>query len=317
MEHWSKKQKPPVDISAIGMPDIEVAMDAPQLPEVVIEVPTPDPFWPAGAPPLHLPMAQQQDPDIVDPFMRDAEGKIWKCEKCSTTVGRSLSDPRFCFACAEKVEQGLVAAKKVGSSWMDEAKSLGIEIFERQTEETELEWRIWSLYRAHYPMKMPTMSELAKEAGSTVSTVVRTANRWNFNVRLMAWARYADAEMSQERIQHIKEMNRKHLKMSKAIQEKLEVAIDSLDPVGMKPSDIGGMFKIATELERRILTAQEEKVASDATLQTSKPKLDTKPEDLAEVAKILMDAGLLNGKMLGVEQTQTQTTRIIAKEDPH
>lgn len=270
----------------------------------------PDPFWPSGVAPSHLPVPMQKDEAIVATFT-EVTGPIWHCEKCGRIDQKSLKDDRYCHECYDKEVQNTALAQRVNSNWMEQSKELGLAVFERQPEEGDLEWLIWTKYREYYPLKLPTWTELARVCNTTVATVVKASQRWSFKVRLIAWARFTDDTIQEERIAAIKDMNTKQLAMAKKINDKLAVAIDGLDPQLLKPGEIVNLFKVATELERKITTYVGDKVDSTAVDAKTKQVSTTKPEDLAEVVAILQKTGVLDGKIIGVEQT----TRLVAKED--
>ena len=175
-----------------------------------VEPVKPDPFWPTGAVPDHLSPAQLADAKIsefvgVDP---------WTCVKCGTHLNKSSEHPDYCVDCWKKEANNTALARKVNSSWMEDSDALGLAYFERQPEETDTEWMIWERYRSHYPMKLPTWSELAKECGCSVGLVTRVAQKWSFKVRLQSWARYTDDSMMEERAAAIKEMNARQVSMA-------------------------------------------------------------------------------------------------------
>ena len=272
-----------------------------------VEPVKPDPFWPTGAVPDHLSPAQMADTKIsefvgVDP---------WTCVKCGTHLNKSSENPDYCVECWKKEANNTALARKVNSSWMEDSDALGLAYFERQPEETDTEWMIWERYRSHYPMKLPTWSELAKECGCSVGLVTRTAQKWSFKVRLQSWARYTDDSMMEERAAAIKEMNARQVGMAKTLQEKLKTAIDSIDPVLLRPGEIVQLLKVSAELERRIVTATPEKVEGTAVDVKQRQNNLTKPEDMNEIVSILAKTGVLPGQGIAVEQTTT--TRIVAK----
>ena len=267
----------------------------------------PDPFWPTGAVPDHLSPAQMADVKVsefvgVDP---------WTCVKCGTHLNKSSEHPDYCVECWKKEANNTALARKVNSSWMEDSDALGLAYFERQPEETDTEWMIWERYRSHYPMKLPTWSELAKECGCSVGLVTRTAQKWSFKVRLQSWARYTDDSMMEERAAAIKEMNARQVGMAKTLQEKLKTAIDSIDPILLRPGEIVQLLKVSAELERRIVTATPEKVEGTAVDVKQRQNNLTKPEDMNEIVSILAKTGVLPGQGIAVEQTTT--TRIVAK----
>lgn len=272
-----------------------------------VEPVKPDPFWPTGAVPDHLSPAQMADTKIsefvgVDP---------WTCVKCGTHLNKSSENPDYCVECWKKEANNTALARKVNSSWMEDSDALGLAYFERQPEETDTEWMIWERYRSHYPMKLPTWSELAKECGCSVGLVTRTAQKWSFKVRLQSWARYTDDSMMEERAAAIKEMNARQVGMAKTLQEKLKTAIDSIDPVLLRPGEIVQLLKVSAELERRIVTATPEKVEGTSLDVKQRQNNLTKPEDMNEIVSILAKTGVLPGQGIAVEQTTT--TRIVAK----
>ena len=282
------------------------AMVPEQLEAVYMPV-VPDPFWPAGALPSHLSVEQCADASIITPF-KDLSS--WKCERCGTTLNQSVSNPKLCNDCYVQDAQNTELAKRTNETWMDQSKELGLAIFERQPEETDEEWRIWEKYRSYYPLRQPTWTELATSVGRSVAMVTRTSNRWSFRVRLVAWAQYTDDLNQESRIIAIKEMNEKQLTLSKMLQSKLLEAINGLDAATLKPTEISNLLKVSSDLERRIVTYQPEKVNSSLE-ETAKVQQTTKTEDLADIIAILQKSGVLDGKSIGIETT----TRVIARED--
>lgn len=264
-------------------------------------------------------------PDTVDPFWpTEPEGNTglpalvegapitnWTCRICGTHVDRNATDPGLCNACYKKHAADTKLSQKVNANWMEQSEALGLSVFERQPAETDLEWMIWQTYRGHYPMKLPTWTELAKECSCSVAAVTRAAQRWSFRARMQAWARYTDDANLEARAKAIKEMNERQVNMAKRLQDKLSKAIDSLEPMSLKPSEMVQLFKVASELERRIVTATPEKVEGTVAAAAQKQQQLTKPEDLSEVVAILSRSGVLPGQGIAVEQTTT--TRIVAK----
>ena len=269
---------------------------------------TPDPFWPAGAQPEHLSVEDARNNEIVDRFVDLTTA--WKCEKCGTTVGQSNKDPRYCNDCYVLETKNSLAAKQINADWMQQSTECGLQIFERQPEENNLEWLVWTKYREHYPLKLPTWTELAKECNTSVATVTKVAQKWSFRVRIQSWARYTDGSMQQTRIEAIKDMNERQLDMAQKLQQKLQVAIDVLNPALLKPNELVSLLKAATDLERRIAVALPEKVENEAIESSKKNGMPTKVEDLGDVVAILQSTGAFDGKIIGIEQT----TRLVAKE---
>lgn len=196
--------------------------------------------------------------------------------------------------------------------WQSLSRALGLELYERQPEESDNEWYAWITYRDYYPSKLPTMSELAKKTSSTVATLMRYSQKWNWKVRMIHWARAIDAENMSIRRDAIKEMNKKQLAIANTMMDKLTEAMDYLDPTIMKPSEITNMLKVASGMQKEINTYIEDKIEQPALdAGTIKQSQVTKKENVSEIAQILASVGLLDGKMLGIKQT----TEVVLKEE--
>lgn len=269
----------------------------------------PDPLWPRGAMPEHLPPAQRVDALINAAFVGDALSSF-TCSRCGSHINQSTGNPKLCGACFTKEAKNTALARTANGSWMDIAEECGLALYERQPEETDEEWRIWCAYRDHYPLKLPTWSALAEECSVSVGIILKVSSRWSFKVRMQAWARAADDATSQQRIEAIRDMNKRQVDMATKLQTKLAEAIDNLDPLLLRPGEIVNLMKAATELERRIKLATPEKVDGTVQVAGAQQKKVTRAEDLSEVVSILASSGLLPGQKLAVEQTTT--TRIVA-----
>lgn len=204
------------------------------------------------------------------------------------------------------------AVTVLSQDWQSLSRSLGLELYERQPEESDNEWLAWMTYREYYPGKLPTMSELSRKVNIGVATLVRYSQKWSWKVRMMHWARATDASIQDERAEAIKEMNRKQLQLTSTMMDKLVEAVDYLDPAVMKPSEITNMMKFAAGLQKDIISYTPEKIdqpAMDAN--AVKQSQVTKREDLSSVAEILASVGLLNGGKVGIKTTEV----VIQKEE--
>lgn len=196
-----------------------------------------------------------------------------------------------------------------GQDWQTLSRSLGLELYERQPEESDNEWLAWITYREYYPGKLPTMSELAQKLHMTVATLLKYSQKWNWKVRMIHWARATDADNMSQRRDAIKEMNRQQLEITQTMMSKLVEAMDYLDPATMKPSEITNMMKFATGLQKEINTYVDEKIDQPALdANTVKQAQLTKKEELSDVAQILASVGLLGNK-------QGTKTTVIIQED--
>ena len=294
-------EKDIVEIEAVG--DVLDDSEAPQNSAC-----KPDPFWPEDAIPLHLSVAQRRAATEAGTFVA-LKAVDWKCAKCGTEYNPSQDNPTLCKKCDLQEKQTTQLFKKTNSSWMEDAKEYGLEIFERQPEETNTDWRIWEQYRNYYPMKLPTWSELAEAAGVSVGTVVKASQRWSYKVRIIDWARYCDAQIQEKRVQTVQEVNNAQGILAKTMLDKVTLAIRSLEPQFMKPNEIVNMAKLATEMQRKTAEYKEETIQQPGIIdKVSAGQEITKVEDLNEIASILMNAGALgSGSKVGIEKT----TRIV------
>ena len=107
-------------------------------------------------------------------------------------------------------------------------------------------------------------------------------------------------------------MNKKHIDMATALNTKLAVAIDAIDPRALEPKDIKGLLHLSAELERKARMDKPDLRGPELTdANPSLKESPTKTEDLNEVLDILSKAGVF--KTIGVKQTTT--TEIVARED--
>lgn len=268
----------------------------------------PDPFWPEGAVPTHLP-ANARDDAVVDAAWElvGADGK-WRCAECGSPTNRSIKNPQLCGTCWQKSVERTELMKRTNEGWMEQAEQLGLALYERQPEETDNEWIVWEKYRSYYPLKMPTWAALARELGVSASFVIKTSQRWNFKSRMIQWAKAVDGDGQEKRIKEIRALNQKQMDMAKRLTEKVSQAIDMVDPALLRPGEIVNLAKFATELERRTTEYIEEKVESTAVETQSTNKIRTKAEDLSEVMSILQQTGVITPggpKVVGVEHKTT------------
>ena len=269
----------------------------------------PDPFWPVDAVPRHLSKEQMKEAKEIGSFVALKE-QDWKCEKCGKTVGQSKDDPRYCIQCANEENKKFAIEKKINSTWQEEAKNLGLELFERQPDETDTEWRIWEAYKGYYPMKLPTWTELARVVGCAPGTVVKAAHKWNFKIRILDWARYCDASNQEERVKQVQEINTAQLNHANKMMELVGKALEVLQPEYMKPNEIVSMAKLAADMQRKVVEYKPEQIEQPGMTDRTTAKQElTKKEDLTEIAEILIKTGALTGKTIGIEQS----TKLVVK----
>lgn len=244
-----------------------------------------------------------------------------KCGRHNVMMAENPKNRHICVDCERAENNRYSHLRRNQPDWQEIATSSGLELWEQQPNETQWEYSVWLAYRDAYPGKKPSYSDVAQQLNTTYGAVRMIAGRWQFNVRLQAWMRYCDELTLHQRRNEILEMNKEHVDMAAQLRQKLSIAIDAIDPYSLKATDINALFKTAAELERkaRVDTIAQEELRNDLSRDNSNPELrktQTKQEDLGEVVKILMKAGLLGDvTQAGVRTTTTTTTEIVVKDD--
>ena len=112
-------------------------------------------------------------------------------------------------------------------------------------------------------------------------------------------------------------MNKDHVDMAAALRAKLNTAIEAIDPLALKPSEISSLAKLAADMERkaRLDTIEQEELRRDSLVDTENPDLKKSPtqqSDLSEVVGILLKAGALGDiTQIGVRQTKTTEVALV------
>lgn len=240
------------------------------------------------------------------------EQKIIHCPKCGQDKPADPRDTHMCVDCAKALNNRAAHLRMHQEDWMDIAKDAHIDPWLQQPGETQLEYTIWSVYRDSYPGRRLTYAEVAEKAGTTKQFVGKVAQRWTFQARMQAWMAECDRMTMAQRRDEVLHMNAEHISMAQRIRDKLSVAIDMIQPETLKPSELGSLMKLATDLERkaRLDTIEVEDKLRDNFVDNENPnikKSPTKHGDLGEVVQILLKAGALGSvTQIGVRETTTR-----------
>lgn len=237
------------------------------------------------------------------------------CRQCGQLKPASKTTPGWCEDCEKAYNSRMSYRRSQNGDWMEVAKDSGLEIYERQPGETQLEWSIWLAYRDSYPGAKPTYKGVAEKVGSTFNYVRATAARWNFAIRMQAWIKACDDITYAQRRQEVLDMNRDHIDMAARLRAKLSTAIDRINPLELKPAEINALFKTAAELEKkaRVDNISTEVQLRDSFVDNENPELKkspTKQNDLSEVVQILLQAGAL-GDITTIGVRKTETTEVL------
>lgn len=241
------------------------------------------------------------------------------CRRCGMEKVADDRDKHLCVDCAKAERNRHSHLRKNQGDWMAAAKDAGIDVWLQQPGETNWEYAIWSAYRDSYPGRLKTHAEVAEEVGTTRAFVAAVSQRWTFAVRMQMWKAECDRITMEQRRAQILEMNSDHISMAKKLRDKMSTAIDAIDPMTLKPSELSSLMKLATDLERKAQIdqqAQEEMRANMSVVAADNPDLKkspTKQDDLGEVIKILMSSGAL-GTITQIGVRETTTREVVARD---
>lgn len=241
-----------------------------------------------------------------------------KCPRCGQTKPAHHTNKHICVDCAKAENNRYSHIRRHNEDWMTVAKECGLDPWLQQPGETQWEYTVWTAYRDSYPGKKPTYSDVAKQLNTTYEAVRKVAQRWSFPVRMQAWMVECDRLTLAQRRQEVLDMNRDHVDMAARLRAKLSTAIDNINPLELKPSEIGSLARIAADMERkaRVDTIAQEEMRRELLTDTENPELKkapTKQSDLSEVVGILLKAGAL-GDITQIGVRQTQTTEVVVKD---
>lgn len=242
-----------------------------------------------------------------------------KCPRCGQDKEAHPIDTHLCVDCVHAENNRLTYYRQHQGDWIAEAKEQGIAPWLMQPGETQWEYSVWTAYRDSYPGKKPTYSDVAKQLGTTYNVVKKIAQRWSFPVRMQLWMAECDRITMLQRKEEILSMNKAHIDMATKLREKLNAAIEAIDPSTLKPSEIASLAKLSADMERkaRIDSEAQDEMRRQLLVDNSNPelkKVQTKQSDLGEVLQILLKAGALkNVTTIGVKETTTR--EVIAHDD--
>lgn len=248
------------------------------------------------------------------------------CPRCGVSgKPRHPVDTNLCVDCVKAENNRLTYYRQNQKDWMEKAAAAGIDPWAQQPGETQWEYTIWSAFRDTYPGKKPSYKEVAQQLNTTCNVVRKVSQRWSFPVRMQAWMVYIDQITLTQRRQEILDMNKGHIDMAKAINDKLKIAISAIVPETLAPNEIVQLGKMAAEWERKALEdtiKQEDYRRALVNGNAENPELkksNTSQGDLEEVVSILLKAGALGDLQIatvGVRQTETttKTTEVVATD---
>lgn len=248
------------------------------------------------------------------------EVELITCRRCGQEKAASSRDKHLCVECVRAENTRVTYYRQHQEDWVAAAKEQGLDLWVQQPGETQWEFTVWVKYRDSYPGKRPTYSSVAEGLNTTYNVVKKIAQRWSFPMRMQAWMAECDRITMLQRRDEILNMNKEHVDMASTLRNKLKAAIDVIDPVALKPSEIASLAKLAADMERkaRIDTIAQEEARQPLLVDSGNPdlkKAETKRGDLKEVMDILLKAGALGDVThIGVRRTETTEVALVDNE---
>lgn len=175
------------------------------------------------------------------------------CRSCGKTFGvdceRSNSLREYCTTCAPTARKLARGDKRGNEGWIEAAQEQGIPLWEQQPGESNDEYALWLAYRDLWPDVRPTVSKVAKLMDVSAGTVQSVHQRWTWGARLQSWIREVTAERTADMRRAKQAMVEDHIKLGEAMREKMLIAVQSLDPYDVTPSELVSLLKETQRLE--------------------------------------------------------------------
>ena len=219
----------------------------------------------------------------------------------------------ICTSCAVGGRKANLVVTKTNEDWQKIAEQNSIEIYLRQPGETDTEWRIWQAYCAMYPQVKPNLRVAAEIADVSYGTARLASSKWEYVVRVQAYKLFVDDQLASLRRDNVVAMANRHVALAAKLQEKLELAVDKINPEYLKPSEINSLLKTMTDLENKVYLDKDIQEVKEwkpnVNGNAGQKAVSTKKSDLSEILSILGTAGVLN--KVGIETTTT--TRVVGE----
>lgn len=186
------------------------------------------------------------------------------------------------------------------------------EVWERQVEETDKHWEMFTLFRDQDPWsrtKVAVARGLGLDAGNGTPPAINkpaTKNRWN--ERVIAYDAYCDKRMREELFQRKLSARIKTAQIGRRMREKAAEALIALRPIiyvaikdpetgaithekrsALKPGDIAKLAEIGVKLERMALGEDDTPMLPAASINLTQINITTMTDEelLASASKII------------------------------
>ena len=272
-----------------------------------------DKFVPSNKPARRVP--------VMAPIVVVEEETEFVCPKCGRRDVEKHPTERYCEDCVKAEKARYMRVYTANAGWQDVAQENGLNLWDRQPGESNWEYAVWTTYMGMYPFAKPDYRAVAEKLDTTYGCVKHIAQRWDFRVRLQAYIVYCDSMMKAQRTEAMLEMNAEYIDAASQLRGKIAAAVQMVDPaaLAMSPKDLVAVAKLADELERRARLDESTRIDELATIHgggnAESKKHITKQDDIAEIAKVFAEAGLIP-QAVGVRQTTELVVQTAGAEVP-
>lgn len=133
----------------------------------------------------------------------------------------------------------------------DPSFDLGPELWERQSDETPTQWRMFVVYRDLGLTR--TYAKTAEEIEKNASYVSKVARQNNWRERAQAWDDYEDRMRRLGHIESVRKINDMHQKVGGLMLQKALQRLQTLQPSELDSSDVRQMIVEGARMQRQSL----------------------------------------------------------------
>lgn len=120
--------------------------------------------------------------------------------------------------------------------------------WERQPEETSKPFEAFCVYRDMGPGR--SLSQVAEKLSKSETLIARWSGTYDWVERAAEWDSEQDRIARKAQLDEIIKMRKRHAKIAERALEKVAEAIENIQPIGMKDSDVARLMEAASKLER-------------------------------------------------------------------
>lgn len=122
------------------------------------------------------------------------------------------------------------------------------ELWERQPDENPKPFEAFCVYRDLGPGR--SLAQVAEKLSKSEQLIRRWSSAYEWVKRAAAWDGEQDRIARVENLKAIKEMRKRHARIALKALQKVDAALDHIDPAEMGKSDVARLMSEASKLER-------------------------------------------------------------------